>query len=93
MSAVDAKRPPLLCRILGHAWEPVAAKFYCVYLCERCLHEGYSDGSIRERVSLRLWIWRNRLSEQTHRWRAWLTCSDCGKHFGRHDESADHLPF
>jgi hypothetical protein len=33
------------------------------------------------------WYWRRKFNE----W--WGPCSDCGKRFGRHDESKAHLPF
>ena len=85
--------PTWWCRIWGHSWDPEGAEYYCVYHCVRCLHEGYTDGSIRERISLRLWIWRNRLRDWVRPVRRWIRCEYCHLWFGRHDERDDHIPF
>lgn len=45
----------ILCKIVGHAWNPDGAEFYCVYDCERCGHRGQGDEwNLRERIALRL---------------------------------------
>jgi len=85
--------PTLLCRMWGHAWEPEGAEFYSVYRCVRCYHEGYTAGSVRERISLWAWIWRNHIRDWWRDARDWLQCEYCHHRFGRHDDGIDHLPF
>lgn len=82
----------LICRLIGHDFEPEAAHYYGLYSCRRC---GYEDRDGRPpswlevvRYRLRGWI-----RDRRHDFRKWWKCSDCGRHFGRHDETVDHLPF
>lgn len=86
-------RPNRLCRLFGHHWNPEGAHYYCVYHCERCGHEGYEDGSWRERIGVRVWVIQQAIGQWIRSWRYWLRCDDCGRWFGRHDDSQDHLPF
>lgn len=76
------------CFFSGHCYGPLDMLF-----CERCGHEyeygepiGVFGGiAFRWRYTFRPWI-RRKL--------AWFRkCEDCGKRFGRHDETVDHLPF
>lgn len=62
--------------------------------CARCGDDWWtidSRGDIGLRQHLSLWRWTARINIRQAR--EWLTCPDCGKHFGRHDESVEHLPF
>lgn len=85
----------LICKILGHAWQPDGAKFYCIYDCERCGHHG--DGyewDLRGWIYVRLWWLGYHLRERLSLWREWWRCSECGGRFGRHDyDKFDHIPF
>ena len=87
------ERIPLLCRLWGHAWNPEGAQYYCVYHCERCGHDGYTDGSWREQLSVKAWIFRRWFVDQMRGYRQWVHCEECHLWFGRHDDSFDHLPF
>lgn len=94
MTRANETRSPLTCRILGHRWHPEAAEYYCHYVCVRCDHEGYSDGSLRERIQLKWWLFTQWVGGWLRVWRHWLRCSECGLWFGRHDyEKSDHIPF
>jgi hypothetical protein len=94
MTSGNETRSPLTCRLLGHRWQPEAAEYYCHYVCTRCGHEGYSDGSVRERIRLRIWLWRQWFEGWTRLWRRWIRCEYCGCWFGNHDYAKDdHIPF
>ena len=93
MNTEQRTKNHLLCRIWGHAWNPDGAEYYWVYHCERCGHNGYTAGSWRERLSVKVWIYRRRAADATKTWRQWLRCPDCNRFFGRHDERFDHSPF
>lgn len=84
----------LLCRVLGHRWHPEGAEFYCVYDCMRCDYHGNGD-----EYGWRGWVagklWRFNYWGKSYQWGFWwaFKCTECGKRFGRHDDSFDHLPF
>ncbi len=79
-------KPPILCRLVGHKYDPIGAEIYQYYYCERCGHNGMHDGpSVLERIKTRWWVWKNEWRECWHRWRRWWKCCDCGGRFGRHD--------
>ncbi|HEY0684690.1 MAG TPA: hypothetical protein VGD45_20305 [Steroidobacter sp.] len=85
----------LLCKILGHAWQPDGAKFYCVYDCERCGHHGTGhEWDLREWIALRLYWWRYEAGLRWSCLREWWKCSECGGRFGKHNyDEFDHIPF
>lgn len=82
-----------ICKWWGHRLVPEAAEFYSVYICKRCGKYVEEDRGLREWLNLRwyffLWNTRHKIAD----WRTWLRCPDCGLHFGKHDESQDHIPF
>ena len=81
------------CRLLGHDVLEEALHYYVVLECRRC-GKVYDDQiGPREWIRVRLWLLSIWLKDHAGRWSYWLRCSDCGRRFGRHDESKDHLPF
>lgn len=90
------KRIPLLCNLLGHSWDPIAAA-YMWYRCERCGQEAYITNTWYDRIRVKLWILEQYLGARLMRARWWVRdhvrCEYCGGWFGRHDERQDHLPF
>lgn len=83
------------CRWLWHHYDEIGADCYCVYYCTRCGHEQGNEPGILPRLAwrVRLW-WHERVIEGARRRLEWfLPCRDCGRWFGRHDDSQDHIPF
>jgi Prophage protein (DUF1660) len=93
---VKRKPVPLLCNLLGHSWDPIAAE-YGWYQCERCDEENYSDNTWHDRVRVKLWIFKQWREAKVMRLGWWfrdrIHCEYCGGWFGRHDERKDHIPF
>lgn len=82
-----------LCRWWGHHMDEIAAHYYAHYECLRCGKCYDQDYGIREKLYIRIYLLRTWLHDQRKAWAYWWLCSDCGGRFGRHDESADHIPF
>lgn len=75
----------LSCWLNGHNMDPYECR-YCT-TCDREIPVSNFNGcGIRGR--LRTWWFMKR-----QRIRAWWKCEDCGKRFGRHDDTIDHIPF
>lgn len=70
-----------------------AAHYYGVFECDRCGKCYDQDYGLRERLFVYRYLFWRWYYERVGSWRNWLKCSDCGRRFGRHDESQDHLPF
>ena len=87
------KDGPILCRLWGHALNEEAAYYYAVFSCDRCGDVYEQDTGLREWVKVRWWLASQRVKSELKDWRYWLRCSDCGRRFGRHDDSQDHIPF
>jgi hypothetical protein len=86
-------KEPLMCRVWGHKLNGEASHYYCLDYCDRCHCEVTGRTGLREWLKVRLWLAQQWLAWQAKRFRYWWKCSDCGHHFGKHDEAADHLPF
>lgn len=86
-------KPPVLCRLWGHAIDAEAADHYCVYYCERCHEQVDPDRGPAAWLRRQWHSARYAIRDRIFRFRAWLTCTECGKHFGRHDREYDHIPF
>lgn len=80
----------MLCKILGHKFDPAAAEYYYLFHCERCGQEVEGSVSLFEQISWRI---RMRFRGYLRPHISWLKCDQCGWHFGRHDPENDHLPF
>ena len=104
LDQASAGRPPgmdrlsqprsLMCRIWGHDLNPEASYYYALCYCNRCVHEVPEDETgLREWLGVRFWLLRRSIAYTVSSWRAWITCPECGLHFGRHDQKVDHLPF
>lgn len=85
--------PSVRCRWWGHAIDPVASHYYSLTYCARCDCPVYECPGVRERIRIRWFLVRTWIHAEAYRLRDWVTCSDCGHHWGRHDETVDHLPF
>jgi hypothetical protein len=82
----------LLCRLLGHRLCPDARKHGHFDLCLRCHQEAYDLPQPAHIQWLRQMRWR--LHDVKVGFLAWFQpCYACGRRFGRHDDSIDHLPF
>lgn len=83
----------LLCRIWGHKLHPESARYYAWYNCERC-HMDITDVDFGGWLRLRLIYIRNDIRDAWWRFQGWIgPCPDCGLHFGKHDETQDHILF
>lgn len=84
----------ILCRAWGHDVDRDALYYYNVAYCGRCACEVNEDCGAREWLKVRLWRCREAIREAWERavWR-FRSCPDCGRRFGRHDDSVDHTPF
>lgn len=60
------------------------------YQCCRCGSCEIGDSGAWWRMTWRI---RYRLLQRRQRVTEWLKCHDCGKRFGRHDDSVSHIPF
>lgn len=87
-----------ICKLIGHKVEyPLADDSRATY-CPRCKdfrHEGNGEEPLNHFVWKRVYWW---LRQPLKRWKERLfgwckPCGDCGKRFGRHDETQDHCPF
>ncbi|HVT36973.1 MAG TPA: hypothetical protein VHE37_15390 [Nevskiaceae bacterium] len=82
-----------LCSTLGHRLHAESAHYYHVLHCDRCHREVYGDTGWRERIKVSVSITvatiQRRAADVAH----WWKCGDCGRHFGRHNETVEHLPF
>lgn len=88
--SVESPRLYRLCLVIGHRYDPAEMEYTDHYHCTRCGYLGHYDTGfvcwLRETRWRLYWRWRGL--------RRWITCIDCGCHFGRHDYSEnDHLPF
>ncbi len=93
---MDPVNTPWLCRWWGHDLDPIGSHYYCVDYCTRCektVERTTGVARLRELASVRIWLIRCAIRDRFHYWRCWLKCSECGKRFGRHDDSFDHIPF
>lgn len=81
------------CRWWGHAIDPTASYYYGVDYCVRCNDSVDGCTGVREWIWVRWCLARDWLNRKVHRLRDWITCSDCQHHWGRHDDTIDHLPF
>lgn len=86
------------CMILGCDLEADASYYYGWEICRRCGEEMhytdplfYAKPLARFKVYLKIY-WRN-FVEWCWRKRQLIRCDECGKRFGNHDESVDHIPF
>lgn len=89
-------KTPLACHILGHAINHEASYYYGVEYCDRCEKQVPGNTGLKkalENLGWALWRIRDAMCDCALRVRQWLTCSDCGRHFGRHDDAFDHIPF
>ena len=93
---MDPVNLPRLCRWWGHNLDPDASHYYGLDYCIRCEKEVERNTGVlrlRELASVRIFIIRRAVRDWVWSWRGWLKCSECGKRFGRHDDSYDHIPF
>lgn len=82
-----------VCKWWGHDMCEEALHYYAVFECRRCGKVYESDTGIREWLRVRLWLAQQWLEREWASWKYWYRCSDCGRRFGKHDDSQDHLPF
>jgi hypothetical protein len=87
-----------LCKLIGHKIEyPMAPDDYRLTQCKRChlsKHEAYGDEPLRSWPS-EIRYWTANLRRKIKDWlrNFFKPCCDCGKRFGAHDKTVDHLPF
>lgn len=83
-----------LCSLLGHADSDPEA-IYCPFVCKRCGACDYYESDFSQPWHIEAyWRLKNRVVDSWLRLMGWFRpCADCGRRFGRHDESVDHLPF
>jgi hypothetical protein len=76
----------LICWWSGHErCQSAAIHDHCCQ-CGVYIPDTYPDLGMR--VRLQDWLRNKR-----QLFREWLRCPDCGRRFGRHDDSMEHLPF
>lgn len=80
------------CKIVGHIYDDQEYGYCERPLCLRCgkpCHPRYQNYD-----TLSYWIWRLHLPERWERFKSFFRrCEDCGKRFGRHDDTKPHIPF
>lgn len=85
----------ILCFFIGHAYSEIAGQ-HGYLACDRCgFSEPLQEGR-KEPFTIAEWLhWRRYVAKRkVGELKAWLSpCSDCGKRFGRHNNTIDHLPF
>lgn len=85
-----------VCSLLGHKDSDPEA-IYDPFVCKRCGDSDYDNhyDDDFDPWHIRLYYrmkWRAK--NKRDRFVGWFRrCPDCGRRFGRHDESVDHLPF
>lgn len=82
------------CKILGHRLDVDSSYYYGLDICTRCQEEFIGQPLHVEYMKVRAVV----ASRVLRDWALWLSslpkkCPDCGKRWGRHDDSQDHLPF
>ena len=83
-----------VCRLIGHRLDVDASRFYGIDYCTRCDEEFVGQPLHIERAKVRVAIAREWVSDQVLRVTGFFQrCPDCGKRWGQHDNSQDHLPF
>lgn len=88
-----------VCSLLGHrsddpeAYDDPFTMFVCSR-CGGCDYYYYDQDFSHPWHVMTYWRWKAGMLDWKNRFMAWLgPCGDCGRRFGRHDESVDHLPF
>lgn len=81
--------------IVGHDFDEDHCRSIGFLVCERCGYEGCEDDSdslVNCILTVYWTLWFN-VVPPLKRFREWITCTQCGRHFGRHDNNVDHCPF
>lgn len=89
-------RTPSLCRWWGHQLDPEASHYYGVDYCCRCERQVERNTGIlrlRELAAVRIFIIGREIRMWIQSYQEWWKCSECGKRFGKHDDTYDHIPF
>jgi len=88
------------CFFLGHDIDSECLEFNCIQYCKRCGEDDHSylsetiPSKWRHFTSLTRYGWRLVIRQWFREKTRWFRkCDDCGKRFGRHDDSIDHIPF
>lgn len=85
----------LRCLLFGHRLHVDASYYYGIDQCEHCDREFIYGRHPVARAKVRAVIFARWLRELAFSIRSFLfcRCEDCGRRFGRHDNTIDHLPF
>lgn len=84
----------LRCRLMGHRLDPEASYYYAIDHCTRCDCEVQIGMLKVERIKVRIAIEWQFAKEWVSSFLArFRPCPECGKKWGRHDATIDHLPF
>lgn len=91
---IEPHIPSLLkCPILGHEIRTDVLFFEGLEYCVRCDEPQPQRARLLDVPEYFLWKIKWNIKYRYRSLKDWVTCTKCGCHFGKHDETVDHIPF